>query len=250
MKNLSKYGFGTAYLHHHLQRKRLDLISCALDNGITHFDTAPYYGYGVGERTLSYFSSENITITTKFGLYPKGGCNQKLPEIYLRKIFGKFSPFAVDKLIKDFSIKKAQESLDSSRFRLNRDYIDFFLIHEPENELLDNPSLVEWLNKQVSLGNILNYGLAGDLSNINSFSKEELSKYSVFQTNYHDMKNLQEKSLSAKAKIIFSYHWMKKIPKEYNKPYSLQENIRKTEDHIECLLFSSSNKKHISEFRI
>ncbi|MBC8027722.1 MAG: aldo/keto reductase, partial [Steroidobacteraceae bacterium] len=69
---LSRLAFGTASLHHLAStRRRADLLRTAFDHGITHFDTSPYYGDGIGERALAALGAAG-TVATKVGLYPRG----------------------------------------------------------------------------------------------------------------------------------------------------------------------------------
>ena len=71
---MSRIGLGLANMHllsHQADRERL--IKRAFDLGITHFDTARFYGDGLSETTLGKFLPENraaVTIATKFGLLP------------------------------------------------------------------------------------------------------------------------------------------------------------------------------------
>ena len=68
---VSRLAFGTASLHHIFSRKkRLNLLEDALMLGISHFDTSPYYGYGLSEIDLGLMSKgrrDHVSITTKIG---------------------------------------------------------------------------------------------------------------------------------------------------------------------------------------
>ena len=69
---VSKIGFGTGSLHHlFFSLSRREILSAALDGGITHFDTARLYGNGIAEKELSSLLGKNgrhnITIATKVG---------------------------------------------------------------------------------------------------------------------------------------------------------------------------------------
>ena len=72
----SRLGFGTSGLMGSAitTAGRLRLLEVALDEGITHFDTAPLYGAGLAEEMLGRFAKgkrHSVTITTKFGLLPR-----------------------------------------------------------------------------------------------------------------------------------------------------------------------------------
>jgi D-threo-aldose 1-dehydrogenase len=71
----SKLGFGTSGIMGSCvtQSGRLRLLDEAFDLGITHFDTAPLYGFGMAESLLGRFARSrrvSISITTKYGLLP------------------------------------------------------------------------------------------------------------------------------------------------------------------------------------
>jgi len=70
----SRVGFGTGgLLRIGSARERQNVLAAALANGITHFDTAPIYGFGEAERALGRFlggQRARVTLTTKFGLRP------------------------------------------------------------------------------------------------------------------------------------------------------------------------------------
>ena len=92
--NVSRVSFGTASLHHLLSpKKRNMLLEKALSLGITHFDTSPYYGYGLSEVELGKMlkgQRNDITISTKVGLYPPKNTSYNLFNIWTRKAIGKF----------------------------------------------------------------------------------------------------------------------------------------------------------------
>src|SRR5579884_3484153 len=73
-KSACRVGFGTGgLLRIGSARRRQDTLAAALASGITHFDTAPLYGFGESERALGRFLQRRrsqVTLTTKFGLQP------------------------------------------------------------------------------------------------------------------------------------------------------------------------------------
>jgi len=243
---LSKFGFGTSRLHHISKKKRESILRYALDCGITHFDTAPYYGYGLAEKALSCLSNEKITITTKFGLIPAGGCDQSFIEMCLRKSLGIFLP-SVNCIKKDYSLTTAENSLNNSLRRLKRDYVDFLMLHEPEIKLINSEKLRYWLDLQVKKGKILNFGIAGNLECINEICSTELSLAANIQTN-KELKyfyKINKNSLN----YFFFYHWinnfsLKEIKSQINIIKSNQLNNFRT-----CYLFSSHNKKNIELYK-
>jgi aryl-alcohol dehydrogenase-like predicted oxidoreductase len=71
-KSTSRIGFGTGgLLRIGSPRRRQDVLAAAFASGVTHFDTAPLYGFGESERALGLFlrgRRDKVTLTTKFGL--------------------------------------------------------------------------------------------------------------------------------------------------------------------------------------
>ena len=55
-KSTSRVGFGTGgLLRIGSARRRQNTLAAALASGVTHFDTAPLYGFGESERALGRF---------------------------------------------------------------------------------------------------------------------------------------------------------------------------------------------------
>ena len=161
--------FGTASLHHLWSRKeRQNILSTAIDMGITHFDTAPYYGFGIAEQEIGHFlrgSGSEVTIATKIGLYSPRSYSSSILETWSRKLLGKVYPtFSLP--IADWSVKKASKSLDQSLKVLGVDRIDILLLHEPRFELLSTDELLSWLYSTKTSGKIGTWGLAGNLEDM------------------------------------------------------------------------------------
>ncbi|MGD8897940.1 MAG: aldo/keto reductase [Acidobacteriota bacterium] len=85
-------------------------VRVALDLGITHIDTSPYYGRGMSEVLLGIalrdVPRDSYTLSTKLGRYD------------------------VDKF--DFSAQRVLESVDVSLHRLGVDHVDLMLCHDIE----------------------------------------------------------------------------------------------------------------------
>lgn len=167
--NISRFVFGTASLHR-LGRKSLQAshLEAALTAGFTHFDTAPLYGFGGAERVLGDVVSNmpGITLTTKVGLYPPGGSDQRYSSMLARKFCGKLFP-TMSKAIVNLSVEQAKRSLDHSLKRLSRQYIDILLLHEPLPHLMLTD---EWLRWQESEADRIGYmGMAGPAKIIEPF---------------------------------------------------------------------------------
>ena len=159
--SVSRFTFGTASLFTAgTPRERQDLLAAAYDHGFRHFDTAPYYGYGVAERELAPLlaAHPDATVTTKVGLYSPGGENQSDMIIFARKAAGKLLP-ALSRPTADLSVARARRALDDSLKRLGRDHVDLYLLHEPDIAMLDTDEWRRWLETEKS--RVGAFGLAG-----------------------------------------------------------------------------------------
>lgn len=181
---VSKLILGTSKLHNLINESRMiDLLSCAESLGITHFDTSPYYGFGVSETVLGKFlrNRKDLTITTKVGLYPPGASHDFAWKVLMTKIGGKFiSSLSKPKI--DFSINLASKSLDQSLRKLNRDCIDLLLVHEPDFNLVNEDDWVEWLTRCCEQGKIRDYGIAGEQHKVKKFHSSKLMLNRIIQT--------------------------------------------------------------------
>jgi len=183
--NVSRLSFGTASLHHLLSsKKRILLLEKSLSLGITHFDTSPYYGYGLSEIDVGKFSKRQrneITITTKVGLYPPNNSSYNSFSILTRKTLGKFySKLSKPKV--DWSIEVARQSLESSLRRLNTDYVDFLFLHEPNMAIIKTEEFMKWTEELVKHGKIRHYGLAGLPDLIKPWVDKSHSMCQIIQT--------------------------------------------------------------------
>lgn len=182
----SRLGFGTGSLHHRVSRRqRQRLLSSAAEIGISHFDTAPYYGYGLAELDLGNFLSENgrarFTIATKIGLYGGVRVVSSGYEVWLRKSFEKALTSRKQELI-DWSLHRAQESLKTSLLSLKTDYVDFLFLHEPNPSLIALDEWQKWLELEQSRGRVRHWGIAGENSAIASCLKLEFFSSAYIQT--------------------------------------------------------------------
>lgn len=165
---VSRLSYGTASLHHlPTSRRRQYLLEAVVDHGFTHFDTAPYYGFGIAEQELGRFlrgRRGSVTLTTKVGLYPPGGSNRNTAATWICKLAGKVLP-AFSRPVIDWSIAVAARSLENSRRQLGVDQIDLLLLHEPVESGVQSELFLAWLEKQQEEGRIRAWGLAGDVNN-------------------------------------------------------------------------------------
>lgn len=167
----SRFIFGTASLFNAgPQAARHRLIDAVVDTGFTHFDTAPYYGFGIAERDLApaLRRHQNLTVTTKVGLYPAGGTNQPAALVLARKAAGRLLP-ALSKVTADWAVARARTALDDSLERLGRQHIELYLLHEPELPLLATDEWLGWLQREKSAGRIGSFGIALEAARLEPF---------------------------------------------------------------------------------
>lgn len=161
---VSRISFGTASLHHLFSaRQRQRVLETAAMEGISHFDTSPYYGYGLAESDIGSFMQgrrDAVTVTTKVGLYPFSGAAHGATGVWVRKAMGKFYPRMSAPEI-NWSVQRAATSLNASLRRLKTDYVDFLFLHEPVINLLNADEFLGWIEAEQSKGKVRYWGLAG-----------------------------------------------------------------------------------------
>ena len=142
---VSAVGFGCGGLMQSPSRKeRMAVLGSAVDNGITHFDTARMYGLGMAEAELGAFlrtvKRDAVTVATKFGI-DVGGAARRLGRFQaparalLRKapalraaVKRHQAPSTTGRL---YDAAVAARSLDQSLAALGVDYVDILFVHGP-----------------------------------------------------------------------------------------------------------------------
>jgi len=120
----------------------IKLVHKSLDFGINFFDTAPNYGHGTGEerlgKALRDTDRSKIVINTKFGHSDSG--------------------------ITNYNSSHIRESLEGSLKRLQVDYVDSLIIHNPPLAYLDGNKNdhYEILERLMEEGKIKAYGASLD----------------------------------------------------------------------------------------
>ena len=118
------------------------IVHESLDQGINFFDTAPNYGFGTSEtrlgNALKKTDRSRIVINTKFGRTDDGEIN--------------------------FSAEYIRTSLEGSLRRLQTDYVDSLIIHNPPFDHLDgnHNAHYETLERLMDEGKIRAYGASLD----------------------------------------------------------------------------------------
>ncbi len=145
--NAARLGFGVSGPHGLALTSRkstFSILEKAVEEGVTHFDTAPFYGDGEAERRLGLFlhaSRVEAVVSTKAG-EPLG-----------RPFWGG-APTA-----KDFSPETIRRSVDDSRRRLQLDRIDVLYLHGPAAIQIDEA--LPALEALVGAGAIGKWGVCG-----------------------------------------------------------------------------------------
>ncbi len=174
-KSTSRVGFGTGgLLRIGSSRRRQDTLAAALANGVTHFDTAPLYGFGESERALGQFlrgRRHKITLTTKFGLQasPLAARLAVSPAAGARCLEVISSPaqsggpqFGRPLQTTELLAGRSRASLEKSLRALRTDHVDFYLAHQVSAVALPNEELLGWLEDVQRAGKILAFGVATD----------------------------------------------------------------------------------------
>ncbi len=182
---VSRFGYGTGSLHRAFSaRERHRLLDAAADLGFTHFDTSPYYGYGLAETDLGVFlrgRRARFTLTTKIGLYPWGPAARHAAAVWVRKAVGRALP-TVSLPVSDFDEQRARRSLDDSLRRLGAEMVDFLLLHEPDRARVNTEAILGWLQSERQAGRIRAWGVAGIADRIAPFVADSGGLAAVVQT--------------------------------------------------------------------
>ncbi|MEI8208227.1 MAG: aldo/keto reductase [Methylococcales bacterium] len=171
---LSPLGFGCAPIMGKISKKQaIKAMDLAYDLGVTHFDVARSYGFGRAEKVVGHFikdKRDKVTVTTKFGVVPPVLNLRTKVIIPIARTISKIYPQIKSRLKnksgqllaeRNFDVNYARQCLDLSLSELNTDYIDIYLLHEPDKSMLIYPDeLITFLEKSVSAGKMRQWGIA------------------------------------------------------------------------------------------
>ena len=123
------------------RREALGIIEASLDAGCNFFDTAPGYGGGRSEELLGEGLKSvrrEVVICTKFGHTAEGAT--------------------------DFQTEAIRPSIEASLRRLQTDYLDIVLMHNPPREMMDGQTAAHYeeFEKLKAEGLIRQYGVSLD----------------------------------------------------------------------------------------
>ncbi|BBY41214.1 hypothetical protein MMAN_53480 [Mycobacterium mantenii] len=175
--NLSAVGFGCGGLMQSPSRKeRMAVLGSAVDNGITHFDTARMYGLGQAEAELGRFlrtvDRDAVTVATKFGI-DVGGMSRRLGRFQApaRALLRKAPALrravkrnqASDESARVYDAAAAARSLDESLVALDVDHVDILFVHGPRpQDVVDSAELREFFARAHRQGKIRAWGVSQD----------------------------------------------------------------------------------------
>lgn len=208
---VSQFSFGTATLHRvGSKNTQTRLVECAAENGFTHFDTAPLYGFGLSETVLGLSAlsqRHDITFATKVGIYPPGGCRQTRAEILGRKLAGKVFPnFSRAKV--SWAVGRATASITLSLKRLRRQQIDIAWLHEPITAFIDTEEWRTFMAKEIDNGRIRKFGFAGENCRVESAIVEFNDPSLLIQTRVMDTPESQLHAPLLSRGVDFSYGYL------------------------------------------
>jgi aryl-alcohol dehydrogenase-like predicted oxidoreductase len=123
------------------KKEALNIVQKSLEAGCNFFDTAPSYGRGVSEELIGQVLKsvrKDIIICTKFGHTAEG--------------------------VTDFSPPAIRPSIEASLRRLQTDYLDIVLMHNPPREMMDGRVAMQYeeFEKLKAEGVIREYGISLD----------------------------------------------------------------------------------------
>jgi D-threo-aldose 1-dehydrogenase len=216
-RTTSRVGFGTGgLLRIGSARRRQDVLAAALASGITHFDTAPLYGFGESERALGRFlrgRRDQVTLATKFGLQPSAlatrlvvlqSAARRVLELFptLRRAAVRNS--SVLQTPPSFSRAIASASLEKSLRALRTDYVDFFLAHQASTDAMPDEELIDWLEAAKRAGKILAFGIATDFQWVLPVLQQrpQLSRVLQFDS---DLTRRAAASVRADNRVVITY---------------------------------------------
>jgi aryl-alcohol dehydrogenase-like predicted oxidoreductase len=82
----------------------------------------------------------------------------------------------------DFTVTRAEASLDASLKRLGRERLDILFIHEPDIALIKTEEWQRWFERERERGRVCAFGIAGVIARIEPFLTNTSSLTQVIQT--------------------------------------------------------------------
>ncbi len=148
---VSAVGFGvwtlaTGWWGEYTDDDAVALLRHARDRGITFFDTADTYGEGRGEQLLrkAFGDDAGVQVGTKFGY----------------DIYSPWDRKGHSERPHDWSPAFIRYALEQSLQRLGRDTIDFYQLHNPRLDALQDDGIFELLDELLQAGTVRSIGVA------------------------------------------------------------------------------------------
>ncbi|WP_342120843.1 aldo/keto reductase [Pseudoduganella sp. OTU4001] len=143
-------GFGTAPLGNMFRNipeaEAEATVDAAWDNGIRHFDTAPFYGAGLAElrlgKALAKRKRSDFVLSTKVGRLVL----DEVEDVSARDMGEKGGLFVhgrPNKIVNDYTATATLRSIEDSLKRLGTDYLDIVYVHDVAQDFYGD----EWLAK-------------------------------------------------------------------------------------------------------
>jgi aryl-alcohol dehydrogenase-like predicted oxidoreductase len=173
---VSEFGLGCARIGGVFQsntRGFLDLLTSALDRGITFFDTADMYSQGESETLIGRAfrgKRDRIVIASKVGycLPAQRRLAGRLkpllrPAVRFLKLRRDQLPASTrGALTQDFSPKYLRAAVEGSLKRLRTDYLDLLQLHSPSLDVIEGGQWQAALEELKRTGKVRYYGVAAD----------------------------------------------------------------------------------------
>jgi len=243
---VSRFIFGTAMLHH-LQSttQQARLLEAAADAGFSHYDTAPYYGFGTAEDVLGRLLARRreLTVTTKVGLYSPWRPARFLPEVKIRKAAGKLFP-GISKPVADWHVATARKSLDDSLTRLRRDHVDLLLLHEPEPNLIQTDEWLSWLEHE--RGRVAAFGVSGERARVSPLVEGKSPLAAIVQTQDSVLKREADFMCKANRRLQLTYGYVSSA-KNNDVMQALEDALRRND--CGAILVSTRSVSRLTQYQ-
>lgn len=213
----ARLGFGTpALMGLETRAERLTLLEAAAEAGITHFDTSPYYGYGVVEPLLGEFLAAHggkLSVATKFGIQPPPALARSSVVMGLARKLAALSPGlkrmlsrGASKMVTQgaFDPPSAERSLAGSLRSLGRERVEFLLLHEPQLADTRRPGLLDFLRQSRADGRIEAFGIGGAGEHTESIAQEAPEFADVLQFE-SDPTGARIRSCAAPGRLLVTF---------------------------------------------
>ncbi len=178
------------------KNEALKIVQKSLEAGCNFFDTAPGYGGGRSEELLGHGLKsvrKDVIICTKFSHY--GEDHER-----------------------DFDAKNVRPVLEGSFRRLQTDYVDILLLHNPPREKMDgnvSAELYEELEKLKTEGKVREYGVSLDwrieLENVLDTTKSKAAEVffnALYQEVLPAFQKAQDRGMGLIIKVPLDSGWL------------------------------------------